>query len=247
MTKDYTVIANWKMNLLREEGISLARAVAAHAEASLDVRTVVCPPSLMLRDVAEAVGNSISVGAQDCHAESHGAYTGDVSAAMARDAGATYVLVGHSERRDNYAESDALVAEKALAASEAGLIPVICVGEQLADRESGAAIDVVTKQVLGSVSEELTAPYLVAYEPVWAIGTGKVPTLDDIEAMHAALRKVLMNERDVESDDAYALYGGSVKASNANDIFACASVGGVLVGGASLNADEFGAIIKAAS
>ncbi len=248
MTKKHYVMANWKMHLTAQEGLALAGDVLSHRnDDARHVQIILCPPSLILSQIADAVGPKAAIGAQDCHAETHGAYTGDVSAPMVKDAGAGYVLVGHSERRQYHAESDKNIAAKALAAIAAGLIPVICVGEHLSERESGKAIDVVIAQVLGSVPKGLTAPFLLAYEPVWAIGTGKVPTINDIEAMHEALRDVLINERGVASEDAHVLYGGSVKASNADEIFALPSVGGVLVGGASLKAEEFGAIINAAS
>ena len=249
MSKNYYVMANWKMNLTAGEGASLASEVLSAAkESASQVTTILCPPSLMVRHIADvANGSGVMIGAQDCHSEASGAFTGDVSAVQVKDAGASYVLVGHSERRQYHAENDETVADKARAAIDAGLIPVICVGEHLSERESGNAIEVVKRQVLGSVPEGITAPFLLAYEPVWAIGTGKVPTVDDIEAMHKALRDVLMNQRNVTSENAHVLYGGSVKASNAEDIFALPSVGGVLVGGASLKIQEFGAIINAAS
>lgn len=248
MAKKHYVMANWKMNLLAQEGLALANDVLSYVnDDAKHVQTILCPPSLMLSQIADAVGSKIAIGAQDCHAEISGAFTGNVSAPMVKDAGADYVLVGHSERRQYHAESDEIVANKSLAAIAAGLVPVICVGEHLFERESGRAIDVVVAQVLGSVPEGIKAPFLLAYEPVWAIGTGKVPTINDIEAMHEALRDVLITKRGVASEDAHVLYGGSVKASNANEIFALPSVGGVLVGGASLKAEEFGAILKAAS
>lgn len=212
------------------------------------VDMLLCPPAPLLGTVRTAIGASgISLGGQDCHAAEQGAHTGDVSAAMLGDIGCGYVIVGHSERRADHAEDDAAVKAKAGAAQTAGLVPVICIGETLEERESGKAVDVVTGQLRGSVPEGSSAANMViAYEPVWAIGTGKVPTLDDIAEVHAAIRAAL---KDVSGDfdGVRILYGGSVKPENAADILAVANVNGALVGGASLKADDFWAIAEAAS
>lgn len=245
---DALIAGNWKMNGVSadlEEAKALARALA---ETPARSRVALCPPATLLARMAQALaGSAVLVGGQDCHAEASGAFTGDVSGEMLADAGAALVIVGHSERRAAYGESDAAVAAKALAAVRAGLEPIVCVGETLAEREAGHALTRVSGQVRGSVPAALAgAPFAVAYEPIWAIGTGLTPTLDQIEAMHAAIRRTLVEGLGEAGERAPILYGGSVKPANAAEILAAAEVGGALVGGASLKAADFLGIIRAA-
>ncbi|HEY4253269.1 MAG TPA: triose-phosphate isomerase [Roseomonas sp.] len=234
------IAGNWKMHGTLREAAALAEAVRAGVPAGVDL--LVCPPFVHLHVVAAAMlGQPVAVGAQDCHAAAKGAHTGDVAAAMLRDIGATHVILGHSERRADHAESDAGVRAKAEAAIAAGLTPIICVGETLAQREAGAAEAVVAGQVKGSLPEGfLAAGGVVAYEPVWAIGTGRTPTEADIAAIHAVLRGLT-------SPMSRLLYGGSVKPANAAAILGLPHVDGALVGGASLVAADFLAIAAAAA
>jgi triosephosphate isomerase len=233
------IAGNWKMNGLAAE-LAQIEALARGATAPhCDV--LICPPAtLVSRAAAAAQGTSVAIGGQDCHAGISGAFTGDVSAEMLRDAGATAVIVGHSERRQYHAETDAVVAAKARAAWRAGLIAIICVGETEAERDAGKAYDVVGSQLAGSVPAGATsADTAIAYEPIWAIGTGKTPTTPDIAQMHAHIKACLAAPHRI-------LYGGSVKPSNAREILALADVGGALVGGASLKASDFLTIVQAA-
>ncbi|MDR3512140.1 MAG: triose-phosphate isomerase [Caulobacteraceae bacterium] len=242
------IAGNWKMNGLAAD-LGEARALAAAlAETPAGTRVALCPPATLLARMADALAESaVLVGGQDCHSEHAGAFTGDVSAEMLADAGARLVIVGHSERRAAYGEDDAQVAAKALAALRAGLEPIICVGETLAQREAGAALEVVARQVRGSVPAGLgETAFAVAYEPVWAIGTGLTPTIEAIEAVHAAIRRTLVEALGAAGARAPILYGGSVKPANAAEILGAAEVGGALVGGASLKAADFLAIIRAA-
>ena len=242
------IAGNWKMNGL-EAGLAEARAVAAALEARPPAaRVAICPPATLIHRMADALaGTGVEVGGQDCRAESGGAFTGDVAAEMLADAGAGLVIVGHSERRAGYGETDALVAAKAGAAHRAGLEPIICVGETLAERETGRTLSVVTGQVRGSLPDVLAGkPFAVAYEPVWAIGTGLTPTLEQIEEVHVAIRAVLVELFGDHGARVPILYGGSVKPSNATEILKLRDVGGALVGGASLKATDFLGIIEAA-
>jgi triosephosphate isomerase len=248
------IAGNWKMNGLRADGEALARdlvhrALAAGREANehLACDLLVCPPATLLFPVAEIVaGEPVLLGAQDCHPKEKGAHTGDVSAAMLKDAGCSYVILGHSERRTDHGETDALVSAKAAAARRAGLAAIVCVGETEAERDAGRALEVVERQVRGSFPDGMSAGELViAYEPVWAIGTGRTPTNADIAAVHAHIRK-LLNERMADGDAVRILYGGSMKPSNAKEILAIEDVDGGLVGGASLVAADFWAIARAA-
>ena len=197
--------------------------------------------------MADAVkGSGLLVGGQDCHAKASGAHTGDISAEMLRDGGASHVIVGHSERRADCGETDAIVRAKAEAAWRAGLLPIVCIGETLADREAGRTLAVLETQLKGSIPSGATAArMIVAYEPVWAIGTGKTPTTPEVAAAHAHIRKVLEGLMS-EASLVRLLYGGSVKGSNAAELLAAGNVDGALVGGASLKADEFLAIANAA-
>ncbi|MCV6594584.1 MAG: triose-phosphate isomerase [Silicimonas sp.] len=235
---------NWKMNGLGES-LSEIRALAeAHPAPACDV--LICPPSTLLARLSDAAGDAIATGAQDCHANETGAHTGDISAEMVADAGGTYVIVGHSERRTDHGETDDTVNAKARAAWRAGLSAIVCVGETLAQREAGEALSVVGAQVAGSVPDGARAANtVVAYEPVWAIGTGKVPTLEEIAEVHDDIRARLKARFGAEADGMRLLYGGSVKPGNAAEIFGTSNVDGALVGGASLKAEDFGGIIAA--
>ena len=236
---------NWKMNGLGESLGEIDALKAAFPEPACDV--LICPPSTLLSRLSDvATGSAIATGGQDCHTATSGAHTGDTSAQMIADAGGSYVILGHSERRADHGESDDLVRAKAEAAHAAGLIAVICVGETLEEREAGRTIDVVGGQLAGSVPDATTsANTVVAYEPVWAIGTGKVPTLEEIGAVHDDIRTRLTERFGDDAGGIRILYGGSVKPSNAAEIFAVPNVDGALVGGASLKASDFGGIISA--
>ena len=237
------VAGNWKMNGLQASAAELARIVSGARELTR-VEIMVCPPATLLAGFATAVaGSPVRVGAQDCHAEPAGAFTGDLAAEMLRDAGATAVIVGHSERRTYHEETDADVRKKALAARRAGLLAIVCVGETRAEREGGRALAVVGTQLDGSLPDGATAENLVvAYEPVWAIGSGLTPTLGDVADMHGFIRKRLGERFGAQGRGMRILYGGSVKPANAKELMGVAEVDGALVGGASLKADEFLAI-----
>jgi triosephosphate isomerase (TIM) len=237
------VAGNWKMNGLRSSAAEIIRIVQG-AGALTAVDLMVCPPATLLGLFATIVeGSAVRLGAQDCHTESHGAFTGDVSAEMLKDAGASAVIVGHSERRTYHKETDADVRAKALAARRAGLCAMVCVGETRAERENGHALAVVRTQLEGSIPDGATADNLVvAYEPVWAIGSGLTPTPADVAEMHGSIRRLLRLRFADEGAGMRILYGGSVKPSNAKELLGVADVDGALVGGASLKADEFLAI-----
>lgn len=236
---------NWKMNGLAGSLGEVAQLAADHPSPTSDV--LLCPPATLVARMAEAAsGTPIAVGGQDCHANASGAHTGDTSAEMLRDAGASAVIVGHSERRTDHGETDATVAAKAEAGWRAGLTAIICLGETLAEREAGETLAIVGSQLAGSVPDGATAGNtVIAYEPVWAIGTGKVPTLEEIGEVHTAIRAALTTRFASEGDGIRILYGGSVKPSNAAEIFGVPDVDGALVGGASLKAADFGGIIAA--
>jgi len=241
------VAGNWKMNSLMADGVARARDLAARAKATpLASEIALCPPATLLAPVAQAIaGSGLMLGAQDCHIAAAGPHTGDVSAPMLKDAGCAYVIVGHSERRQDHKESDTVVRAKAVAAVAAGLCAIVCVGETAAERTSGRTEATVVRQLQNSLPPKLGAAALVvAYEPVWAIGSGLTPTVQDIASVHARIRATL---RDLATDAANVriLYGGSVKVANARDLAAAANVDGFLVGGASLNADEFWSIAAA--
>jgi len=242
------IAGNWKMFGL-EASLDEARAVAAALAAKPPAaRVAICPAATLLSRMAEALaGEAVIVGGQDCHPAAAGPHTGDISAAMLADAGATLVILGHSERRAAYKESDALVSAKVEAALAAGLEPIVCFGETLAQRDAGQAEAVVTGMARGSLPAALAGQaFAVAYEPVWAIGTGRTPTPEDIEHIHEALRAVLVERFGQHGATVPILYGGSVKPDNAREILAAPEVGGALVGGASLKAADFLAIIEAA-
>jgi triosephosphate isomerase len=234
------------MNGLRA-ALKEAQAIGAAAPDGVDL--VLCPPATLLDAMTSALsGSPVATGGQDCHGETSGAHTGDISAAMLADLGARYVIVGHSERRGAYAETSAMVAAKARAAVAAGLTPIICVGESQDQRDAGDAIDVVCAQVRESIGAAPTAAAcVVAYEPIWAIGTGRTPTPDDVAAIHAAIHATLKDAFGEPAAQARILYGGSVKPENAAALLRLPHVGGALVGGASLKAAEFLAIVRSAT
>jgi len=246
MTAPTPLIAgNWKMN-----GVAASLAEAKAVAAGLDgvtARVALCPSATLIAQMAWTLKDTaVAVGGQDCRVEASGAFTGDVAAEQVKDAGASLVILGHSERRAGYGETDALVSAKAQAALRAGLEPIVCVGETLEQRKAGEALAVVTGQVRGSLPAELVGKaFSVAYEPVWAIGTGLTPTIPEIEEVHLAIRATLVEQFGEAGKSVAILYGGSVKPSNAAEILHADEVGGALVGGASLKADDFLGIIRA--
>lgn len=238
---------NWKMNGSRAALAEVAALLSSHPAPACEM--LLCPPATLIATMSQAVqGSKLMVGGQDCHAKASGAHTGDISAPMLAEAGATHVILGHSERRTDHGETDAQVRAKAEAALAAGLIAIVCIGETESERNAGKTLAVIGRQLDGSIPEGATAETLViAYEPVWAIGTGRTPTLAEIAEVHAFLRARLQGLIGAESAGVRLLYGGSVKPSNADDIFAVPHVDGALVGGASLKASDFGAIVSALS
>ena len=238
------VAGNWKMNGLRRSASELDRIIAGARDLPNWIDLMVCPPVTLLAEfAAQARGSAVAIGAQDCHAEPSGAFTGDISAEMLKDAGASAVIVGHSERRSLHRETDADVRAKARAAGRAGLLAIVCVGETRAERDAGDALAIVGSQLDGSLPEDATAASLVvAYEPVWAIGTGLTPTVGDVAEMHGFIRQRLTKRFATPGQGIRILYGGSVKPSNAHELMRVADVDGALVGGASLKAEEFLAI-----
>lgn len=237
------IAGNWKMNGSLTMARGLLDALRA-ADAALGCDLLVCPPATLVSVAAHALlGSRVAVGGQDCHAKPAGAHTGDISAPMLRDAGASHVILGHSERRADHGESDALVRAKVAAAVAAGLLPIVCVGETEAQRVGGQAEAVVAGQLAGSLAEDFAG--VVAYEPVWAIGTGRTPTEADVAAMHAHIRAELVRRLGAGGAGLRILYGGSVKPSNAAALMALPEVGGALVGGASLVAEDFLGIARA--
>lgn len=240
------IAGNWKMHGLAADGLALAQAVAAGA-AGLKAELLICPPATLIAPLVQACAGVVALGGQDCHEAAKGAHTGDISAAMLKDAGAAYVILGHSERRMAYRETSHRVRAKAEAALAAGLIPVVCVGEPEDDRLLGRAEEVVAEQMAESLPAGFSAAGgVVAYEPVWAIGTGRTPTEADIAAMHAMMRAKLTEAFPEQGAGLRLLYGGSVKPGNAAAILAIPHVDGALVGGASLVAEDFLAIARAA-
>ncbi|MEQ8252776.1 MAG: triose-phosphate isomerase [Oceanibaculum nanhaiense] len=241
------IAGNWKMNLLKAEGEALVRALGASlaSEPKPACDVLVCPPFTLLGALAPLCGEAgLALGAQDCHAAPSGAFTGNVAAPMLADAGCAYVIVGHSERRSLHGEDNATVKAKAEAALAAGLVAIVCVGETEAERDSGKAEEIVVAQLLKSLPEGASAGSLVvAYEPVWAIGTGRTPTVAQVADMHAALRKALGGAV-ADAAAVRILYGGSVKPGNAAELLAVANVDGALVGGASLSHGDFWAICQ---
>ncbi len=234
------VAGNWKMNGSR----ATATVVDEIAALDADCDVLICPPFTLIAGLA---GRGVPVGGQDCHPEAKGAHTGDIAAEMLREAGAVAVILGHSERRTDHGETDALVAAKTLAAWRAGLLAIVCVGETEAERDTGRTLEVIGNQLAGSIPDGATpARLVVAYEPVWAIGTGRTPTPAQIVEVHGFIRKTLAERFGTDAADGIRLlYGGSVKPANAAEIFTLADVDGALVGGASLTAGDFGPIVTA--
>ncbi|HWL55980.1 MAG TPA: triose-phosphate isomerase [Paracoccus sp. (in: a-proteobacteria)] len=236
---------NWKMNGTLASLAEIDQLAAALPAVGCDV--LICPPATLVHAMASRAAGKLAVGGQDCHAKEAGAHTGDIAAVQLKDAGASHVILGHSERRTDHAETDAQVAAKSVAAHQAGLVAVICVGETEAQRDAGETLDMISAQLAGSVPDCATAANtVIAYEPVWAIGTGRTPTNDQIAEVHALMRDRLAARFD-DGGDFGLLYGGSVKPGNAAEIFAIPHVNGALVGGASLKAADFGPIISALS
>jgi len=241
MARRPVVAGNWKMHGLAGSVVELQKIVAG-ARSLPAVDLIVCPPATLVARFADvARGSPVAIGGQDCHAERAGAFTGDISAEMLKDAGASAVIVGHSERRQYHAESDAIVRAKAQAASRAGLLAMVCVGETQAERNAGRALAVVSAQLDGSLPPDLRH-FVVAYEPVWAIGTGITPTSADVGEMHGCIRRWLQARYGEAGQGVRILYGGSVKPANAQELMGVKDVDGCLVGGASLVAADFLAI-----
>lgn len=248
MNRRPLVAGNWKMNGLRA-GLAELEAICAGYSAALQAKAdlLLCPPATLIGEAAaKAAGKGVLIGGQDCHAKASGAHTGDVSAEMLKDAGASHVIVGHSERRADHGETDAIVRAKAEAGWRAGLVVILCVGEKREQREAGSAVAVVREQLVGSIPEGADASKLiVAYEPVWAIGTGLTPTKADVAEMHKAIRETLSGRFGEEGRNMRLLYGGSVKPENAADLIIQPDVDGALVGGASLKSKDFLGIAEA--
>ena len=245
MTRLRPLIAgNWKMNGLKADGLALVSAIRA-GSTGISAELLVCPPATLLASVGEVLaGSDIALGAQDCAATAPGAHTGDIAAVMLKDLGCRYVIVGHSERRGDHGESDAIVRAKAEAALGVGLIPIVCLGETEAERDRGEAHSVCARQLAGSLPQQSTAANtVVAYEPVWAIGTGRTPSGADVAAIHGHLRQAL-GKHSAGAAGIRLLYGGSVKPANAKELLGLSEVNGALIGGASLKAEDFLAIAR---
>jgi triosephosphate isomerase (TIM) len=239
------IAGNWKMNGLRASMAEFEAMLAGAPKVAGKADLLVCPPVTLIAAFADKARGSkaLGIGGQDCHPKASGAHTGDISAEMLADAGASAVIVGHSERRADHGESDALVRQKAEAAWRAGLVAIVCIGETQAQRDAGQTLDICGSQLKGSLPDGATAANLVvAYEPVWAIGTGLTPTAGDVEQIHKFIRKILTARFSGEGAHMRILYGGSVKPSNAKELMAVANVNGALIGGASLKASDFLAI-----
>jgi triosephosphate isomerase len=233
------VAGNWKMNGLAASVAELQAIMAGAVSGPPAADLMICPPATLIARFAKAAaGSTIAIGAQDCHADASGAFTGDLSAEMLKDAGATAVIVGHSERRTLHGETDEMVRAKAIAAARAGLTAILCVGETREERQAGATIARIQRQLDGSLPDKLDG-LIVAYEPVWAIGTGLTPTVDDVAKVHAMIRNALISKDKAAGQGLRILYGGSVKPQNARELLGVANVNGALVGGASLKAADF--------
>jgi len=244
------VAGNWKMNKSLAEGVQLAKDVnvAVEAVGALKCDVVIAPPFLFLTEVSKVVGDKVSVSAQNCAAEASGAYTGEVSAAMLKSAAIPYVIIGHSERRSYYGDTDAILAKKADQALENGLKPIFCIGEELSQRDSGITFDVVRGQIengLFHLSADQFSKIVLAYEPVWAIGTGRTATAEQAQEVHAFIRKTIVEKYGEEiANNTTILYGGSCNETNAQELFACPDIDGGLIGGASLVTDKFVKIVS---
>lgn len=250
MARKKLIAGNWKMNCLNADGTLLAKEIATDVKSMGklgNLEFLVCPPFTLLSSVRKALrGAKVALGAQDCHFNNNGAHTGDISPLMLKDAGCTYVILGHSERRTDHKETNELINKKAVNANNAGLKTVICIGETLAEREAGKEVEVCKSQILGSVPDNATEKNtVIAYEPVWAIGTGKTPTAEQVQAIHSEIRKVLAKKLSKAiANKMQILYGGSVKPLNAKEFLGLKDVDGALIGGASLKAADFMAIAK---
>ncbi|MBM4002243.1 MAG: triose-phosphate isomerase [Planctomycetes bacterium] len=248
------IAGNWKMNLSRSESLALARQLAASVASGNGAEVVVCPPFAWLDSVGQAVaGSAVALGAQNVYFEPNGAFTGETSAAMLVDVGCKYVILGHSERRQLLAETNAIVNRKLQAALAAGLRPIVCVGETLAEREAGKTADIIQEQFSGSLAgvpaaQLIEGGLVIAYEPVWAIGTGKVATPEQAQQVHAQLRKMVeVRYNNAMTEQIRLLYGGSVKPDNSRELLRQTDIDGALVGGASLKAEGFLGIIAGAA
>jgi triosephosphate isomerase (TIM) len=246
MARRPLVAGNWKMNGLTASAAKLDKIAAGAAKLPAHIGIVVCPPFLLVPAfAARAAGSRVSIGGQDCHTAPCGPHTGDIAAEMLADAGAGFVIVGHSERRHDHHETDAEIRAKAVAAQRAGLAAIVCVGETRADRDAGKARDVVGTQLAGSLPDDSDGDpknIVIAYEPVWAIGSGLTPTAADVRDMHRFIRQQLVARYGETGNDVRILYGGSVKPANAKELLTVENVDGALIGGASLDPDEFVAI-----
>lgn len=245
------IAGNWKMNGLKADGIALASGIAAKLKqaGAQKCDLLVCPPFTLIAEVARAVADSgVAVGGQDCHPEPKGAHTGDIAAPMLKDLGCSHVIVGHSERRSNHGETDAVVRAKAAAAHANGLVAIICIGETLEQRDAGETLEVNRRQLLGSLPEGATPDNtVIAYEPVWAIGTGRTATPEQAQEVHATIRAELAKALGQDAADRMRiLYGGSMKPDNARELLALPDVDGGLIGGASLKVEDFWAIAQSA-
>lgn len=244
------VAGNWKMHGSRAQTRELIDGLIAELGGNSAAEVLVCPPYVYLSEAAQALsGSSVELGAQNIAVEASGAYTGEIAGTMLKDVGCRYAIVGHSERRSIYGEEDGLVAAKFRSAQRDGLVPILCVGESLQERESGVTEAVIERQlraVLDSAGIAAFKDAVVAYEPVWAIGTGHTATPEQAQAVHAFIRGILAHEDDTIGNSVRILYGGSVKSSNARDLFSMPDVDGGLVGGASLDAEGFAEICRAA-
>ena len=250
MARKMLIAGNWKMNGLTKDGTDLAKGVTAEVKklGKNNLEFLVCPPFTILSTVKKALrGAKVALGAQDCHFNTQGAHTGDISPIMLTDIGCSYVILGHSERRADHGESNELINKKSITAHQNGLKTIICIGETEAERDAGKTIDVCTEQLLGSVPDCSDAKNtVIAYEPVWAIGTGKTPTSLDVAEVHAAIRKVISKKLGKTiAKNMRILYGGSVKPSNAKEFLSLEDVDGALIGGASLQVEDFLGIAKA--
>lgn len=239
------ITGNWKMNGTRKDLAQVRSLIKLTKNAKVDI--AICPPATLISAMSDVLrGAKVGLGGQDCHPKSDGAHTGDISAEMLKNAGAKYVIVGHSERRSDHGEDNKIVASKVTAAHRAGLVAIMCLGETLGERKKGAALKVIGQQLKGSLPQGVTSKNtVIAYEPVWAIGTGLTPTSKEIAQAHAHLRRALVRLCGAEGHKIRILYGGSVKPDNAAEILSIPNVNGALVGGASLKAQDFSAIIKA--
>jgi len=249
MSRKILIAGNWKMNKTAADGADLAKAIVAAVGKTTAVEAALCPPFTALETVSKVVeGSAVKLGAQNMHPEASGAYTGEISAGMLRSLFCTYVILGHSERRSYFGENDAFINKKVLAALKAGLKPILCVGETLQEREAGKAFDVVRTQTvagLEGVTKEQIADVVIAYEPVWAIGTGKVATTAQAQEIHAFIRKLLVEKYGEAAQRVRILYGGSMKPDNAPDLLKQPDIDGGLIGGAALQAASFLELIKA--